>query len=305
VSKKHVAVLMGGFSSERAVSLASGKACANALKEEYAVTCVDVDNDLALVLYDLAPDVVFNALHGSYGEDGTVQGILEYLQIPYTHSGVLASALCMDKRQAKIIASAADIPVADSKILNRFNIVTHPFEPPYIVKPMREGSSCGVCVIQDKDDVSCIEKKISLDWKYGDDILVEPYIAGCDLSCAVIGDRVLDVCEILLEEGPSFYDYDSKYIFGASRHVCPANLKKTLYKKIQTISLKAHKVLGCRGVSRSDFRYDKATGNLVWLEINTQPGMTFTSILPDIARVSGYSFLDLVRWIVEDASCLR
>jgi len=308
MTKKHVAVLLGGFSSERPVSLSSGEACASALEQEgYQVTRVDVARDIGSVLAGLKPDVVFNALHGPFGEDGTIQGILEYLAIPYTHSGVLASALAMNKEQAKKVAKAAGIPVADSKVLNRFAIKNkHPMKPPYVVKPVSEGSSFGVVIV--KEDQSHPPQVItSGEWKYGDTVMVERYVHGRELTCAVMGDVALGVTEII-PVGHSFYDYDSKYVAGGSKHECPAKISPNIYQKIQTLSLKAHQAIGCRGVSRSDFRYDdrhSENGEIIWLEVNTQPGMTPTSLVPEIAVQAGHSFGDLVSWMVEDASCLR
>ncbi|MDW6020785.1 D-alanine--D-alanine ligase [Mesorhizobium sp. BAC0120] len=308
MKKKHVAVLMGGFSSERPVSLSSGSACADALEEAgYKVTRVDVARDVGSVLQKLKPDVAFNALHGPYGEDGTIQGILEYLEIPYTHSGVLASALAMNKEQAKRVAKAVGIPVAESKIVNRFAIVgKHPMKPPYVVKPVNEGSSFGVVIV--KEDQSHPPQIIgSPDWPYGEIVMVERYIYGRELTCAVMGDVALGVTEII-PVGHSFYDYDSKYVPGGSKHECPAKVSPNIYQKIQTLALKAHQAIGCRGVSRSDFRYDdrhSENGELVWLEVNTQPGMTPTSLVPEIAAQAGHSFGDLVSWMVEEASCLR
>ncbi|WP_315923862.1 D-alanine--D-alanine ligase [Mesorhizobium sp. SP-1A] len=305
---KHVAVLMGGFSSERPVSLSSGNACAAALEGEgYRVTRVDVDRNVGAVLAELKPDVVFNALHGPFGEDGTIQGVLEYLSIPYTHSGVLASALAMDKEQAKKVARAAGIPVAESKLVNRFAIRSeHPMAPPYVVKPVNEGSSFGVIIV--KEDQSHPPQLISSpDWKYGERVMVERYVHGRELTCAVMGDVALGVCEII-PTGHSFYDYDSKYVAGGSKHETPAKVSPNIYQKIQTLALKAHQAIGCRGVSRSDFRYDdrhSENGEVVWLEINTQPGMTPTSLVPEIAAQAGHSFGDLLSWMVEDASCLR
>ncbi|KXF76820.1 D-alanine--D-alanine ligase [Paramesorhizobium deserti] len=305
---KHVAVLMGGFSSERPVSLSSGAACADALEAEgYRVTRVDVGRDVAGVLAELKPDVAFNALHGPFGEDGAIQGVLEYLQIPYTHSGVLASALAMDKGRAKVIAAAAGVSVASSKLMNRFEFTSsHPMEPPYVVKPVREGSSFGVVIV--KEDQPHPPQIISSpEWGYGDSVMVEHYVAGRELTCAVMGDVALGVCEII-PVGHQFYDYDSKYVAGASKHECPAKISPKIYQKIQTMALKAHQAIGCKGVSRSDFRYDdrfSEDGELVWLEINTQPGMTSTSLVPDIARAAGHSFGELLSWMVEDASCLR
>ncbi len=308
MKNKHVAVLLGGFSSERPVSLSSGEACAHALEVEgYKVSRVDVDRDVGAVLANIKPDVVFNALHGPFGEDGTIQGILEYLAIPYTHSGVLASALAMNKGQAKKVAKAAGLPVAESKIVSRFSIVDkHPMQPPYVVKPVNEGSSFGVVIV--KEGQSHPPQVISsADWKYGDTVMVERYVHGRELTCAVMGDVALGVTEII-PTGHAFYDYDSKYVVGGSKHECPAKISPNIYQKILTLSLKAHQAIGCRGVSRSDFRYDdrhSENGEVVWLEVNTQPGMTPTSLVPEIAAHAGHSFGDLLSWMVEDASCLR
>ena len=305
---KHVAVLMGGFSSERPVSLASGTACADALEAEgYRVTRIDVERNIAQVLADLRPDVVFNALHGPFGEDGTIQGVLEYLQIPYTHSGVLASALAMDKEKSKKLAKVAGIPVAESRVMNRFDITSaHPMTPPYVVKPVAEGSSFGVVIVKE-DQAHPPQVITSGDWKYGDRVMVERFIHGRELTCTVMGDVALGVTEII-PVGHQFYDYDSKYVSGGSRHECPARLSPNIYQKIQTLALKAHQILGCRGVTRSDFRYDdrhSEKGELIWLEVNTQPGMTETSLAPELARHAGHSFGEFVSWMVEDASCMR
>ena len=308
MSVKHVAMLMGGFSSERPVSLSSGNACADALEAEgYKVTRVDVGHDVASVLAELKPDVAFNALHGPFGEDGTIQGILEYLEIPYTHSGVLASALAMDKAQAKIVAKAAGIPIAEQRLMSRFDFTSvHPMKPPYVVKPVREGSSFGVVMV--KEDQSHPPQIItSSEWRYGDSVMVERYIYGRELTCGVMGDVALGVTEVV-PQGHAFYDYDSKYVKGGSKHVIPAQISPNIYQKVQTLSLKAHQAIGCRGVSRSDFRYDdrfSENGELVWLEINTQPGMTPTSLVPEMAVHAGHSFGEFLRWMVEDASCLR
>ncbi|MGB3900030.1 MAG: D-alanine--D-alanine ligase [Mesorhizobium sp.] len=305
---KHVAVLMGGFSSERPVSLSSGNACAAALEEVgYKVTRVDVGRHVGSVLLALKPDVCFNALHGPFGEDGTIQGILEYLAIPYTHSGVLASALAMNKEQAKKVAKDAGIPVAESKIIDRFAVgAKHPMKPPYVVKPVNEGSSFGVVIVQE-GQTHPPQIVSSPEWKYGERVMVERYVHGRELTCAVMGDVALGVTEII-PTGHSFYDYDSKYVAGGSKHECPAKVSPNIYQKIQTLALKAHQAIGCRGVSRSDFRYDdrhSENGELIWLEINTQPGMTPTSLVPEIAAEAGHSFGDLLSWMVEDASCLR
>ena len=308
MSDKHVAVLMGGFSSERPVSLSSGAACAQALEAEgYRVTRVDVDRNVSGVLSDLRPDVAFNALHGPFGEDGTIQGVLEYLQIPYTHSGVLASALAMDKGQAKHVAKAAGIPVAEARVMSRFDIGNrHPIEPPYVVKPVREGSSFGVVIV--KADQSHPPQVLSSDeWRYGNEVMVERYVHGRELTCGVMGDTALGVTEVV-PTGNAFYDYDAKYAAGGSTHILPAQISSNVYQKIQSLALKAHQAMGCRGVSRSDFRYDDRVsedGEVIWLEVNTQPGMTPTSLVPEMAGHAGLSFGDLVRWMVEHASCLR
>lgn len=308
MKSKHVAVLMGGFSSERPVSLSSGNACADELERVgYQVSRVDVGRDVGTVLSALKPDVAFNALHGPFGEDGTIQGVLEFLAIPYTHSGVLASALAMNKEQSKKVAKAAGIPVAESRVLDRFTIRNeHPMAPPYVVKPVAEGSSFGVVIV--KEDQSHPPQIISSsEWRYGEAVMVERYIHGRELTCAVMGDVALGVCEIV-PTGHAFYDYDSKYVPGGSKHECPAKVSPIIYQKIQRLALKAHQAIGCRGVSRSDFRYDdrhSENGEVVWLEVNTQPGMTPTSLVPEIAAQAGHSFGELLSWMVEDASCLR
>lgn len=308
MSAKHVAVLMGGISSERPVSLSSGGACADALEAEgYRVTRIDVGHDVATVLAELGPDVAFNALHGPFGEDGKIQGILEYLEIPYTHSGVLASALAMDKEQAKRIAKSQGVPVAEAKVMKRSDFTSsHPMKPPYVVKPVREGSSFGVVIVKE-DQPHPPQMITSAEWKYGDLVMVERYIPGRELTCGVMGDVALGVTEIM-PQGHAFYDFDSKYADGGSKHVIPAQITPKIYQKVQTLSLKAHKAMGCRGVSRSDFRYDdrfSEDGELIWLEINTQPGMTPTSLVPEMALHAGHSFGEFLRWMVEDASCLR
>jgi len=305
---KHVAVLMGGFSAEREISLRSGEACARALAAEgFPVTRVDVDRGVADVLAKLRPDVAFNALHGRFGEDGIIQGILEMLQIPYTHSGVLSSALAMQKDRAKDVLKVAGIPIAESVTVDRFTASkAHVIPPPYVVKPPAEGSSFGVLIVRE-DQNHPPQELTRQDWPYGDQVLVEHYVAGRELTCAVIGDKAYDVIEINAADG-GWYDYDAKYAKGGSIHVLPANLKENIYHFIQELTLKAHKALGCRGVSRADFRYDDrpgGTGELVILEVNTQPGMTETSLVPEIAAHAGLSFGELVKWMVEDASCDR
>ncbi|WP_457104932.1 D-alanine--D-alanine ligase [Methylobacterium sp. P5_C11] len=305
---KHVAVLLGGTSAEREVSLNSGKACADALESEgFRVTRVDVGPDVASVLTALKPDVAFNALHGPDGEDGTIQGLLEILKIPYTHSGVLASALAMNKEQAKTVMRAAGVDVPEGRIVNRREAArTHPLPPPYVVKPIAEGSSVGVIIV--RDGRSHPPQILgSDDWTFGEQVLVEPYIAGRELTCGVMGDRALGVIEVKAATG-DWYDYDAKYAPGGSVHVLPAELKPNVYQRVQELSLTAHQALGCRGVSRADLRFDDTpggTGLLVVLEVNTQPGMTQTSLVPEMAAHAGLSFGELVRWMVEDASLNR
>ena len=303
---KKVAVLMGGWSAERPVSLDSGAACAEALAEAgFVVTRIDVDRDIAQVLAADRPDVAFNALHGPYGEDGTIQGVLEIMGIPYTHSGVLASALAMNKHKAKSVAVAAGIPVSNHVVVARREAAReHVMAPPYVVKPIAEGSSFGVLIV--RGDQSHPPQSLSReDWTFGDDVMVERYVAGRELTCAVMGNEALGVTEIL-PTGPGFYDYDAKYAAGGSKHLVPAPLKPFIYQKVRSLALEAHRAIGCRGVSRSDFRFDEeGTGELVWLEVNTQPGMTRTSLVPELAAHAGMSFPDLVTWMVEDASCRR
>ena len=304
---KHVAVLMGGWSAEREVSLRSGVACARALRDEgFQVTEIDVTRDIAQTLARLKPDVAFNALHGKVGEDGTIQGILEVLQIPYTHSGVLASALAMNKQQAKIVMAAAGVPVAEGLVVDRRVAArAHVMAPPYVLKPVCEGSSFGVVIVNAGDPPP--SQLGADDWAYGDEMLAERFIAGRELTCAVMGDKALDIIEIRAADG-GWYDYNAKYSKGGSIHILPAQLKGNIYQFVQQLSLKAHVALGCRGVSRSDFRFDdtpQGNGELVILEVNTQPGMTETSLVPEIAAYAGFSFGELVRWMVEEASCDR
>ncbi len=305
---KHVAVLMGGLSAERSVSLKSGAACALALEGEgYRVTRIDVGHDLSDALSHLKPDVVFNALHGRYGEDGIVQGILEMLRIPYTHSGVLASSLAMQKDRAKAVMKAAGVPVAEGITISRFEAAkAHVMPPPYVVKPVSEGSSVGVILVRE-DRTHPPQELGRTDWPYGDTVLVERYIPGRELTCAVMDGRALGVIDIQPAAG-SFYDFESKYAKGGSIHVLPAKILPNIYHLVQKLALTAHQSLGCRGVSRADFRYDdtpNGTGEVICLEVNTQPGMTETSLVPELAAHEGIGFGELVRWMVEDASCER
>ena len=308
-TEKHVAVLMGGLSSEREVSLRSGEACAAALESEgYRVTRLDVGRDVAARLAEIRPDLCFNALHGRHGEDGCIQGLLETMAIPYTHSGVLASALAMHKERAKAVLRAAAVPVAESRIVSREEAARgHAMLPPYVLKPPTEGSSVGVFIVRE-DQANPPQELHSADWALGEELMVERFIAGRELTCAVMGDEALGVIEIRPAQGLSFYDYESKYAPGGSDHVLPAPLSPNVYQLVQKLSLAAHRALGCRGVSRSDFRYDDrpgGSGEMICLEVNTQPGMTATSLVPELANHSGRSFGELVRWIVEDASCNR
>jgi D-alanine-D-alanine ligase len=308
-SQIHVAVLMGGWSAEREVSLDSGEACAKALEGEgYRVTRLDVDRDVALRLAEIRPDVCFNALHGRFGEDGCIQGLLETMGLPYTHSGVLASALAMHKERAKAVLRAAGVPVAESVVVSRAKAArAHVMPPPYVIKPPAEGSSVGVFIVRE-DQAHPPQELTSSEWTLGEEVMVERYVPGRELTCAVMGDEVLEVIEILPAQGLVFYDYDAKYAPGGSEHVLPAPLLPNVYQFLQKLSLAAHRALGCRGVSRSDFRYDErpdGQGEVVCLELNTQPGMTATSLVPELAAHAGRSFGELVRWIVEDASCNR
>jgi len=302
---KHVAVLMGGWSAERDVSLRSGKACADALARlGYRVTPIDVGRDIATVLEAAKPDAALNVLHGRPGEDGTLQGVLEILGIPYSHSGVLASALAMQKDFAKTIFRGAGVPVAEDKVASRFDAAkAHLLPPPYVIKPIAEGSSVGVFIVL-PEHPHPPQELYRDDWAFGEKVLVERYIPGKELTCAVIGDRALDVIEI--EPATKFYDYEAKYAAGGSRHLLPAPILPNVYQEVRRLSLAAHEALGCRGVSRTDFRYDdRGTGELICLEVNTQPGMTETSLVPELAAYAGITFDELVQWMVEDASTNR
>jgi D-alanine-D-alanine ligase len=306
--KQHVAVLMGGLSAERSVSLKTGEPCARALEAAgYRVTRVDVGRDLAEVLGWLKPDIVFNALHGRFGEDGIVQGILEMLRIPYTHSGVLASALAMQKDRAKSVMKAAGVPVAEGITVSRFEAAKrHVMPPPYVVKPVSEGSSVGVIIV--KEERAHPPQELARDdWPYGESVLVERFIPGRELTCAVIDNKPLGVIDIRPATGV-FYDFDAKYARGGSIHVLPAEILPNIYHLVQKLALTAHQSLGCRGVTRMDFRYDDTpggTGEVICLEVNTQPGMTETSLVPELAAHAGISFGELVTWMVRDATCDR
>jgi len=305
---EHVAVLMGGWSAEREISLKSGAAVAAALQGEgYRATEVDVDRDVAARLKEIAPAACFNALHGRFGEDGCVQGVLEVLSIPYTHSGVLASALAMHKERAKDVMRAAGVAVAEAKLVTRREAqAKHAIDPPYVVKPVCEGSSVGVVIVG--PGANAPPEVIGKGGDPDEIVMVERYVAGRELTCAVIGDFVTDVIEIVPLKGLAFYDFEAKYAPGGSKHDLPAQILPDVYQLVRKYTLAAHRSLGCRGVSRADFRFDDTpggTGELICLEVNTQPGMTGTSLVPELAQYAGWSFGELVRWIVEDASCVR
>jgi D-alanine-D-alanine ligase len=302
----HVAVLMGGWSAEREVSLSSGRECATALEGEgFRVTRVDVGRDLATKLVELAPDVCFNALHGRWGEDGCVQGLLEVLDIPYTHSGVLASSIAMHKEQTKRVVRAVGVPVAEARLVSPAEaMAAHVLEPPYVAKPIAEGSSVGVVIVK-RGANRPPEAIRSIPVTRDGEIMIEPYIAGHELTCGVIGDTVTDIIDIVPAPNLEFYDYEAKYAPGGSRHILPAPLPSNVRRAVQDFTLKAHRALGCRGISRCDFRWDDATDELVFLEINTQPGMTPTSLIPELAAHAGMPFGKLLAWLVEDASLDR
>jgi D-alanine-D-alanine ligase len=304
---KHVAVLMGGWSAEREISLRSGRACAEAVTRlGYRVTRIDVGRDIAAVLSTVKPDAALNLLHGRPGEDGTLQGLLEIVGIPYSHSGVLASALAMQKEMAKAVFRAAGVPVPEGIVADRREVARrHLLPPPYVIKPLAEGSSVGVFIVTEQH-AHPPQELTREDWAYGDRLIVEKYIAGKELTCAVMGSEALGVIEIV--PAVRFYDYEAKYAPGGSRHVLPAPVSPFVYQQARELALGAHGALGCRGVSRADFRYDdriEGTGGLFCLEVNTQPGMTETSLVPELAAHAGISFDELVRWMVEDASLNR
>jgi D-alanine-D-alanine ligase len=297
---RHVAVLLGGISSEREVSLVSGKACADALERLGAkVSRVDAGRDIAAVLTKLKPDVCYNALHGAWGEDGCVQGVLETLAIPYTHCGVLASALAMDKTKAKAVMAAAGVAVPGGGLYDRFEAAReHVMPPPYVVKANAEGSSVGVYIIRDRANRPP-QEIIEPSWTYGEQVLVEPFIRGKELAVGVMDGKAMTVTEIVTER--EFYDYDAKYADGGSKHIVPANLPPEVFEKAKKMAELAHAALGCRGVTRADLRYDDINDILVLLEVNTQPGFTPTSLVPEQGAALGVEFDRLVLWILEDA----
>jgi len=296
-----VAVLMGGPSAEREVSLSSGRECAAALRDQgYEVIEVDAGPDLVTRLQDAAPDAVFNALHGRWGEDGCVQGVLEWLRLPYTHSGVLASALAMDKERSKDVYRAVGLPVVESLLAPKSQVMAgHVMTPPYVVKPNNEGSSVGVYLVQEAANGP---PQLSDDMP--ETVMVEAFAPGRELTATVMGDRALTVTDILTD---GWYDYDAKYKPGGSRHVVPAEIPQDIFDACLDYALRAHAALGCRGVSRTDFRWDESKGlaGLVLLETNTQPGMTPTSLSPEQGECVGISFGEMCAWMVEDASCNR
>ncbi|WP_374366899.1 D-alanine--D-alanine ligase [Dongia sp.] len=304
---KRVTVLMGGWSAEREVSLASGTNCAAALKEAgYAVETLDARQDLVAFIQELRgqkPDVVFNALHGRCGEDGNIQGVLNLLKIPYTHSGLMASAVAMDKPVAKKLFAQAGLRVPEGKLLSRKELLKgDPLARPYVVKPFNEGSSVGVTIIREGDNARPFD---GIDWPFGDLVLVEKFIPGRELTVGVMGDKPMAVTELCPKSG--FYDYTNKYTGGLTEHLIPAPLPADVYAECQRMALVAHQVLGCRGVSRSDFRYDDTKGGgigeIYILETNTQPGMADLSLVPEQARHLGISYPQLVSWMVEHAAC--
>ena len=304
VTMTRVAVVYGGWSSERDISLTSGRQMAAAARRAgFETVEIDATRQLARQIEDANPDVILNGLHGPGGEDGIVQGIFEVLGIPYSHSGVLASALAMDKIKSKLVFAEAGLDVARDIAVTREEVAeAHPLKPPYVVKPIHEGSSFGVVFVHEGEAPPARYVR-SPDWKYGDLLMAEEFIPGRELTVAVMGDRALAVTEITtLRE---FYDFDAKYTDGGSQHVVPADLPEALAARAMSAALTAHKVLGCRGVSRSDFRYDEGRDRLVILETNTQPGMTPLSLVPEQAAYRGISFDDLVSWMIEDASCPR
>ncbi len=295
-----VAVLMGGFSSEREVSLATGRPCAQALREAgYKVVEVDCDRDLCARLIEIKPDVCFNALHGPWGEDGAVQGMLEWLRIPYTHSGILASALAMDKVKTKEVYVANGLPVVASVLADRDAVAAgHVLPPPYVVKPYNEGSSVGVYIVREGSNAPRLAETMP------EVVMVETYAPGREMTVTVMGERALCVTDIITD---GWYDFDAKYKVGGSRHVVPAEIPAEIETACLDYALLAHRALGCRGISRTDFRWDEARGlaGLILLETNTQPGMTPTSLAPEQAAHCGISFPELCAWLVEDASCNR
>ncbi|WP_372005297.1 D-alanine--D-alanine ligase [Tistrella mobilis] len=302
MTTQHVAVLMGGMSAEREVSLTSGRACAEALRGEgYRVTEIDAGADLGARLAEIRPDVVFNALHGRFGEDGCVQGVMNLMRLPYTHSGLLASAIAMDKPVAKRLYAAAGLPVAEDRVMHIDEIGReHPMPVPYVLKPAQEGSSVGVRIVRDESETPLGNRS----WTHGPVVLVERYIPGRELTVGVMDGKALGLTEIRPVQ--NFYDYEAKYTDGRAVHLVPAPVPEELAARAKEIAETAHRALGCRGVSRADLRWDDTkpgTEGLILLEVNTQPGMTPLSLVPEQAAAAGIAFGPLVRWMVEHAAC--
>lgn len=302
MTTQHVAVLMGGMSAEREVSLTSGRACAEALRGEgYRVTEIDAGADLGARLAEIRPDVVFNALHGRFGEDGCVQGVMNLMRLPYTHSGLLASAIAMDKPVAKRLYAAAGLPVAEDRVMHIDEIGReHPMPVPYVLKPAQEGSSVGVRIVRDESETPLGNRS----WTHGPVVLVERYIPGRELTVGVMDGKALGLTEIRPVQ--NFYDYEAKYTDGRAVHLVPAPVPEELAARAKEIAERAHRALGCRGVSRADLRWDDTkpgTEGLILLEVNTQPGMTPLSLVPEQAAAAGIAFGPLVRWMVEHAAC--
>lgn len=296
-----IAVLLGGLSAEREVSLISGRECADACERlGHEVIRIDVGRDVAKQLSEAKPDIAFNALHGRFGEDGTIQGLLDMMDLPYTHSGVLASALAMDKEKTKLVYRDAGLPVAHSVLVKSEDARrSHPLRPPYVIKPYNEGSSVGIYIVDENSNGPAQLSEDMPEW-----VMAEAFLPGRELTVAVMGDRALCVTEIVTE---GWYDYDSKYKEGGSRHILPADLPKDVTDTCLEYALRAHNALGCRGMSRTDFRFDDSKGveGVFLLETNTQPGMTPTSLAPEQADFCGVTFDDLINWMLKDASCCR
>lgn len=298
----HIAVLMGGLSAEREVSLSSAAGIITTLRERgYKVTPIDMGRDVAGVLATLKPDLVFNALHGTYGEDGCIPGLLEIMGLPYTHSGVLASAIAMDKPRSKAVFKQAGIACADDRILHKDEALTaDPMPRPYVIKPLNEGSSIGVHLVFEGDNFDIRE----YDWAYGDTVIIERYIPGKEIQVAVVGDAAIGAIEI--RPKGRFYDYEAKYTAGKADHFMPAPISSAAYSHVLELALQAHQLLGCKSVSRVDFRYDdtpNGDGKFYILEVNTHPGMTPLSLVPEIAAYAGINFGDLLERIIKDVQC--
>ncbi len=304
LAKLHIAVLMGGWSAERDVSLMSGEGIAKALESRgHKVSCVDMDRNVAAVLTELRPDIVFNALHGTPGEDGRVQGMLDLMQIPYTHSGMATSVIAIDKELTKNALVPHGIPMPKGQIVRSETLyASDPMPRPYVLKPVNEGSSVGVAIVHDDSNYgNPIARDAVGPWQEFDELLAEPFIKGRELTTAVIGDKALTVTELRAKSG--FYDYEAKYTDGLTEHICPADIPQDVHDLCTKYALEAHRLLGCKGVSRTDFRWDDSMGTdgLFALETNTQPGMTPLSLVPEQAAATGMDYATLVEKIVEAA----